>query len=525
MEKDLYTMMHPNCVAIVGASAKAGSVGNELLSRAKDAQFKGKLIAINPKYKEINGVPCFASLLEAKQKIDLAVIAVPAMAVLDTLKQCAKIDTRCAVIISNGFKEAGEQGKAMEQEIADFATKNKMTIVGPNCLGVINTADDISLNACFAPLQAKKGTIGFATQSGALASGIINILPNLKIGIAQMISLGNQCSINSLDVLKYWENDDNIKQILLYLEALPDSQEFRETATRISKKKPIIVLKSGRSERGAKASMSHTGSLAGDDATAQGIFMSAGVIREFYLRDLFNTAQLISKSTLPKQDNLAILTNAGGPGIIATDTASDLNIPIAMLSDRTKQKLRSILSDAASVNNPVDIIADATAETYHNSAKILLEAPEVGALLAIYLYITGKNDIKIMQSLTQLKKQYPNKPIMAVLMTTPDFPDELQQTLPDCDVPMYDFIVDALHSYAQLIKYRDFIQNADLSVPKIKVNKTAVQKILKEASTNPTKQLTTWQSLQVFANYGLPTPLSGNATNLHDAIKIANKIG
>ena len=526
MNKDLFTLMHPNSVAIIGASAKPGSVGNELILRATEARFTGRLVAINPKNDEINGVPCYPNIASVPFKVDTAIIAVPAAGVLQVLEECHASGCNHAVIISSGFKEVGDAGRALEQQIADFANMNDMTVVGPNCLGIINTATEYSLNACFAPLQPMRGSVGFATQSGALASGIINVLPNLRIGLSQMISLGNQCQINSIDVLRCWENDDSIKVILLYLESIPNEKEFREVASRISLKKPILVIKSGRSERGARASVSHTGSLAGDDTTVSGMLASSGVIRELDLRELFDTAQVLSKCPLPKGENLAIITNAGGPGIMATDTASDYSITIANLTDDTKQKLRSVLSPQASVANPVDVVASATAEQYSASAKILLDAPEVDMLLVIYLYITGKNDIRIMKELEELKKSHPTKPIVAMLLTTPNFNNELDAELTNCSIPTFSYIADAMHGLSRLIERKHFIEDKQTErVYNLNIDSSKTKAILDSAKRDGIKQLTTLQSLQIFANYNLPTPKFGNAQSLNDAKKIAKEIG
>lgn len=522
--RDLTKMMHPNSIAIIGASAKNGTVGNELIKRAVEAKFNGQIYAVNPKNIEIEGCPCFSSVTAINSSIDLAIIAVPAPAVLSVLKECAKSRIQNAVIISSGFKETGTEGAEIESAIAAFANQNNMNVIGPNCLGIINTAPDVRLNGCFAPIQPLVGTVGFATQSGALASGIINLLPILKTGIAQMVSLGNQCQINALDVLEMWEQDDKVEQILMYLESIPDAIKFREIATRISRKKPILIIKSGRSARGAQASVSHTGSLAGDDTTATGLFASCGVIREIYLRDLFNTAQVFSKCPLPKGDRLAIITNAGGPGIMATDTANDLNIPLADLSESTKEKLRKVLPTQASVNNPVDVIASATAEQYTDAANILLSSKEVDILLVIYLYITGKNDIKITENLQKLKEKHPDKPIVGVYMTTPDFDTELDEVLPNCDIPTFKFMVDALHGISKLIERKNYLEQNNTKAPAFPVNRERVDAILKNAKAQGIKQLTTMQSLQIFDAYGLPMPKFGIAETLKAAKEIAAKI-
>ncbi len=522
--KDLTKMMNPKTIAIIGASPKPSSVGNELLKRATNARFNGKIFGVNPKYTEIEGVACYPSILDVPSAIDVAIIAVPAQNVLSVVQQCNKANIKNVIVVSSGFKEVGEQGKILQDELVDYCNQNNINILGPNCLGVINNDENVRFNGCFAPIQAEKGSIGFATQSGALASGIINLLPNLKIGLAQMISLGNQAQINSLDVLEMWERDDNIKQILMYLESIPDTIRFREIATRISKKKPILIIKAGRSERGAKASVSHTGSLAGDDSTANGLFASSGVIREIYLRDLFNTAQVFSKCPLPKGDNLAIITNAGGPGILATDTANDYHIPLANLSTSTVNKLRAVLPPQASVANPVDVIASATAEQYESAAEILLNAREVDILLVIYLYIAGRNDINISKYLENLKAKHPNKPIVAVYMTTPDFDDLVKQEIPSFDIPTFNFMVDAIHGISRLIERKNYLNRGDEATPNLNIDKNRAREIMESAKSQGIKQLTTMQSLQIFGAYGLPLPRFGIAQTLKDAKEISNQI-
>ena len=522
--RDLTKMMHPKSVAIIGASPKPDSVGNELVKRAVEARFNGQIFAINPKYTEIEGVPCYPSVANVPSPIDVAIIATPAPTVLDVIKECASVKISNVVIISSGFKETGSEGQALEQAIADFANANGINVIGPNCLGILNNAPDVRFDGCFAPIQAVSGNIGFATQSGALASGIINLLPTLKIGLAQMVSLGNQCQINALDIMEMWEQDDKIKQILMYIESIPDPVKFREVASRVSRKKPILIIKSGRSARGAKASVSHTGSLAGDDTTAMGLFASSGVIRELYLRDLFNTAQVFSKCELPKGDKLAIVTNAGGPGIMATDTANDYSIPLADLTDKTKEKLRAVLPPQASINNPVDVIASATAEQYEQATSILLDAKEVDILLVIYLYIAGKNDIKISKALEALKKKHPSKPIVSVFMTTPEFDSDVVKEIPDFDIPTFRFVVDAVHGIARLVERKNYLDKKPQPAPNLRVNRERASEILASARAQGIKQLTTMQSLQIFDAYGLPLPKFGIAQTLKDARDIASQI-
>ncbi|MDD3862505.1 MAG: acetate--CoA ligase family protein, partial [Clostridia bacterium] len=521
----LRKIIYANSVAVIGASQKKGKVGNELILRLKEFGFKGKIYPINMNYAEVEGIPTYASVTDIKKPIDFALIATPKESILDIIEQCNTAGIKGLIIISSGFKELDDDGAKLELEIKKAIEKYDMTLIGPNCLGIINADPNIMLNACFAPLNPVVGKIGLATQSGALASGIINILPQIRIGLRQMISLGNQTDINVLDIIEFWEQDDSIEQILLYIESIPDSKRFKEICERVNKKKPIIVVKSGRSVIGTKATASHTGSLAGDDNLANALFESAGVIRELNLRDMFGTAQVFNNCNIPKNQKLAILTNAGGPGVLATDTASDYNIELAELSQETKEKLKKILPPQAGVNNPLDVIASATREQYTQSAEILFASKEVGVLLVIYLYITEQNDVGIIQDLEKLKLKYPDKQVIAVFMTTTDFSERLKKVVPNCTIPIFKYGIDAIHGLNRLLERRKLLQQKQPEKPIFKVDKTAVKSIIKEYQQKGMKQLSTFASLKVFDAYNIPLAPFGSAKTIEDAKKIAEKIG
>ena len=275
--------MYAQSIAVIGASNKKGTVGNEIMLRLKEFGFTGKIYPVNMKYETVENLPAYASVVDIKQSVDIAVIAIPNIKVLNVLEECNQAGIKGIIIISSGFKETGLEGIKLEEDLIKKVKEYDITLIGPNCLGIINSAPEIRLNASFAPENPIAGKIGLATQSGALASGIINILPQIKIGLGQMISLGNQADINIIDVIELWENDDNIGLILVYIESIPDIKRFKEVVERVNKIKPIIIIKSGRTLIGTRAAASHTGSLAGDDALADALFSSADFIREKYL--------------------------------------------------------------------------------------------------------------------------------------------------------------------------------------------------------------------------------------------------
>ena len=523
--KNLKKIMYAQSIAVIGASNKKGTVGNEIMLRLKEFGFTGKIYPVNMKYETVENLPAYASVVDIKQSVDIAVIAIPNIKVLNVLEECNQAGIKGIIIISSGFKETGLEGIKLEEDLIKKVKEYDITLIGPNCLGIINSAPEIRLNASFAPENPIAGKIGLATQSGALASGIINILPQIKIGLGQMISLGNQADINIIDVIELWENDDNIGLILVYIESIPDIKRFKEVFERVNKIKPIIIIKSGRTLIGTRAAASHTGSLAGDDALADALFSSAGLIRENYLREMFISAQVLSKCNLPKNEKLAVITNAGGPGVLAVDTASDYNVNLAELSEKTKNTLREFLPPQAGINNPLDVIASATQEQYTKAVETLLADDEVGILLVIYLYITEQNDIEIIRNLERLKEEYPEKPLVAVFMTTHDFPIRLKKAIKNCSIPIFNYGVDAVHGISKLIKRKHFLENNVTKLSRIKVDKNSVNKILEQYKKDGIMQISTFSSLKIFESYNIPLAKFEPAFSLEDAEKIAEKIG
>lgn len=514
-------IMYAKNIAVIGASVKEGSIGNEILKRLISYGFKGRIYPINPKYDEIEGFKAFKSVGEVQKPIDFAIIAIPSNLVAGVIDECHKANIDSVVVFSSGFKEVGGKGVELEKIVQEKIKNYKMNMIGPNCLGVINTIT--KMNATFNSINPfRSGKVGFISQSGALASGIINLLQKKNFGFSQVISIGNQADIDFLDVIEFWENDENVEIIMVYIEALSNPERFREVCSRVSKKKPIVMLKAGRSKRGGQATISHTGSLAGDNSTISALIKSTGVIREIYLRDLINTVQMFNNCNIPQGNRLAILTNAGGPGIIATDTANDYGISLAELTDKTKEKLSAVLPPQASVKNPVDVIASASLEQFTSCAETLLKAEEVDILMVIYLYITVKNDTNLAKELNRLKKIYPNKTIVAVFQTSKSFYDELAES--NIEIPIYNFGIDALSSLKRLIQQKNNLKELSVSTPKFEVNKLEAKKIIKNCEKNNIKSLSTYQSLQMFSAYGIPLAEYEIAKNLAQAKKIAEKI-
>ena len=517
-------IMKPNSVAVVGASVKEGTVGSEVMKRLTEYDFQGQIYPINPKGGEMYGLKAYTSVLEVEGEIDLAVIVVNSKFVLDTIDQCHEKGIKGIVVISAGFKEVGGEGVALEKQLMEKINAYGMRMVGPNCVGVINTDKAYSMDASFAQALPVSGDVAFSSQSGALGCGILNLLKDLNIGFAQFVSAGNQADLNAESFLEYWENDDRVNQILLYMEAIANPANFRKLASRISKKKPIVAVKSGRSAAGASAASSHTGSLAGADKAADALLKQCGVIRELDLRSMFATAQAFSNSALPQGNRVAIVTNSGGPGIMATDALEDNGLEMTKITDETKEYLRSFLPSAASVKNPVDMIASASVEHYQKTIEACVKDENVDMIMVIYLLLMGETDINMAKAIMELKEKYPQKPIVGVFMTTSDFYGKLAE-LDNVNMPFYSYPEEGAKAMARLWQQAQWINAPQGKIACYDVDRAKVEKIIYQALKENRDQLTTLESIDVLQAYGIRACKYGLATDENQAANVANSIG
>ncbi len=516
-------IMKPKSIAVIGASTKPKTIGSEIMQRLRDYKFNGNIYPVNPKGGMIEGFQAYTSINEVPGEVDLAVIVVNAKFVLDTIDQCHKKGIKGLCIITAGFKETGREGAELEKQLLQKVRDYGMRCVGPNCLGVLNTNDNVKMDATFAESLPVKGDIGFVSQSGALGGGILNILKDLNLGFAQFVSIGNQADINAETMLEYWENDDDVKQILLYMESIQNPQNFRKLASRITKKKPILALKAGRSAAGASAASSHTGSLAGADKAAAALLKQSGVIREFSLKNLFANAKAFSNCPIPKGNRVAIITNSGGPGIMATDAVCESGMQMAKITDETKEKLRSFLPSAASVKNPIDMIASAPIEHYKQTLETVLQDENVDMIAVIYLPFLGLKDIDVAQALMEIKAKNPQKPIIGVFMTTSDFFVKISNM--EVNMPFYMYAEEAAEAMTRLDQQRQWMEKPQGSIPTYNVDKAKVETIIKNSLKEGRAQLTTLESIDVLEAYGIRACKYGLATNEEEVAKLGNEIG
>ncbi len=516
-------IMRPQSIAVIGASTKAHTIGSDIMKRLQEYHFPGKIYPVNPKGGVIEGLPAVKSVLEIEGPVDMAIVVVNARFVLDTIDQCHEKGIKGLVVISAGFKESGEEGAKLEKALLEKVRAYGMRCVGPNCLGVVNTSPDVSMDGCFAESLPVRGDIGFVSQSGALGGGILNILKDLNIGFAQFISIGNQADVNAEDAIEYWENQDDVHQILLYMESIQNPANFRKLATRVTRRKPIIALKAGRSAAGASAASSHTGSLAGSDKAAEALLRQSGVIREYSLMQLFSTAKVFRNCPIPQGDRICIITNSGGPGIMATDVIADYGMQMAQLSDETKAKLRSFLPAAASVKNPVDMIASAPLEHYQQTLTTVLADPGVDMVISIYLPFLGLRDIDVAKAIMQIKAEHPEKPVVGVFMTKNEFFSQIADM--DVNIPFFQFAEEAVDGLARLNAQRKWLARPEGKIASYPVDRSRVEALFAAAKSENRAELTTRESLDVLDAYGVRVCKAGFAKTEDEAVAIADSIG
>ena len=516
-------IMKPKSIAVVGASTKEHTIGSDIMKRLQEYKFNGNIYPVNPKGGVIEGLQAYTSVLEIPGEVDLAIIVVNAKFVLSTIDQCHEKGIKGLCIITAGFKETGKEGAEAEKQLLAKVREYGMRCVGPNCLGVVNTHPDVRMDGCFAESLPERGNIGFVSQSGALGGGILNILKDLNLGFAQFISIGNQADVNAETALEYWEDEKDVEQILLYMESIQNPANFRKLASRISKKKPILALKAGRSAAGASAASSHTGSLAGADKAANALLNQSGVIREYSLQDLFATAKVFANCPIPKGDRVAIITNSGGPGIMATDAICEHGMQIAKISDETKEKLRSFLPSAASVKNPIDMIASAPIEHYKQTLETVIADENVDMIITIYLPFLGLKDIDVAKALMEIKAEHPEKPVIGVFMTKSEF----FSTLSDMKVnmPFFMYAEEAADGLNRLNQQRKWMERPEGKIPTFDVDYKRAQEIIAKSVNEGRAQLTTRESIDVLDAYGIRVCKSGFAKSEDEAVSIADSIG
>jgi acetyltransferase len=450
---NLDKIFDPKSIAVVGASAEEGSVGYALIKNLIELRFEGRIFPVNLHKAEILSLKAYASVEQIPETVDLAVIATPSRTVPDVLDQCGKAGIRGTIIISAGFKEVGPEGKALEDRIIEVRKKYGMRIVGPNCLGVIRPS--ISLNATFISKMPKPGKIAFISQSGALGSAILDWAMHENIGFSNFVSLGSMIDVNFGDLIDYFGTDPKTRSILMYIEGITDARGFMSAARHFARTKPIIVVKAGKFSESAKAAASHTGSLTGEDMIYDKAFKRAGMVRVDEIADLFNCAEVLGMQPLPQGPEIAIITNAGGPGVMATDALIALGGKLAKLGERTMEKLNSTLPHYWSRGNPIDILGDAKADRYRAVVEACLDDENVDGTVIIYTAQAVAEPVEVAKSIVELCKNRGslNKTVLTCFMGYGAV-EEANRIFHENNIPTYSTPEQAIKTYHYMYEYR-----------------------------------------------------------------------
>ncbi|PHY09618.1 MAG: acyl-CoA synthetase [Nitrosarchaeum sp.] len=515
--------LSPKSIAIIGASDKLGSVGATITSNIMNG-FKGAVFPVSPTRPTVFYKTAYKSVLDIPKPVDLAVIVIKNIFVADVLEECGKKKIKGVIIITAGFKEVDEEGAKREETLKDIAKKYKIQIIGPNCLGVMNLDPKTMMNSTFLKVTPKSGKIALVSQSGAICAALVEDASAQGIGFSAVISMGNKAAMSEVDILKMLSNHNQTKVIVMYLEDMGNGQEFLKVCKNITKKlkKPVLVLKSGRSPEGAKAAMSHTGALMGSDEIYDALLKQSGAIRVDTMEELFDYAVAFSKQPLPTSGDLVIVSNAGGPAIISTDICSKLGIKMANI-DSIRSKIDTVIPPWGSSRNPVDIVGDADFNRFSNVLDRVLTHPNVGSVISMCTPSGTLNYDKLAQVIVAMSKKY-KKTMLASLMGL-DEGITNRKILALGNVPYYTYAEGAIRALAAMLKFSNWIKTPEGKIIQFKVDKLKAKKIFDKVKKEKRPNLLEEEGQEVLKAYGLPLPKSALAKTEADAIKIAKQIG
>ncbi|MGQ4832995.1 MAG: acetate--CoA ligase alpha subunit [Candidatus Asgardarchaeia archaeon] len=523
IENNIKYLFTPRSVAVIGAAREPSKVGYSIVKNLLECGYSGKIYPVNPKAKEILGLKVYPTVLDIPGDVDLAVIAVKAKIVPMVLEQCGQRGVKAVIVISAGFKEIGVEGAESEKKVIEIAKKYNIALQGPNCLGTIDTYTP--LNASFASSIPYRGNIAFISQSGALCTAILDWSLREKVGFSKFISLGNKAVLDEIDFMEEIAKDDNTKVVLVYIESIEDGDKFLKLMPNITKKKPIVIVKGGVSEEGARAASSHTGALAGSYIAYETAFRQTGVISASGVSDLFDFAVAFSTQPIPKGRHVAIVTNAGGPGILTTDACIREGLKLASFSKKTIDKLKEKLPPMANIYNPVDVIGDAKADRYFYAMDNVMADENVDSLIVLLTPQAMTEPVETAKKVVEVKKKYPQKPILAVFMGGPSV-DEAVRILKDNEIPTFDFPENAVRALAALTKYGEYLREP-VEKPKVfdDVDKETVRNIIRQVRDDNRVVLLGSEAAKLVSAYGISVPEIHLAKNEDEAVKIAEKIG
>ncbi len=519
-------LLVPASLAVIGASRNRGSIGAELFHNIVEMGFTGPVYPVNPAATTIENMQAYGSVLDIKEDVELAVITVPAAHVVDVATDCARKGVRGLVVISAGFAEAGAEGADMQRRLVEVCRQSGMRLVGPNCMGVINTSPDVKLDATFAPDRPLRGRIGFLSQSGGLGIAVMARAQALGSGVSSFVSVGNKADISGNDLIQFWEDDPQTGLIMLYLESFGNPRKFARIARRVSRTKPILAVKSGRSPAGNRATSSHTGALlSASDVTVDALFQQSGVIRTDTLAELFGAALLLTSQPLPAGNRVGILTNAGGPAILCADACEAGGLVVPPLPESARARLAAFLPPAASFGNPVDMIASATAADYGRAIGVLADCEEIDALIVIFTppLVTQATDVveAIQAAAREMRRRLP---VLSVFMSKESTPHVTESG--GTSIPYYPYPEDAAQALGLAARYSRWLANADDPPPALeRVDRDRASAVIASALAEGDGWMAPEGVAALLACYGVPLVETRYAGTPREAARVARDIG
>jgi acetyl coenzyme A synthetase (ADP forming)-like protein len=520
----LVSLLAPRTVAVLGASRTPGHLGHQVLANVLGHGFTGTVYPVNPRARAVCSVRSYPTISDVPDVVDLAVVVVPKELVLDAAEECGVAGVRNLVVISAGFREMGAEGAQRERQLSEITRRHRMRLVGPNCMGLLNTNPGVSLNATFAPMMPPNGRAAFVSQSGALGWSVLDHAREYGIGISQFVSVGNKADVSGNDLLEQWEYDPTVGVILMYVESFGNPRRFLEIASRITRVKPIIAVKSGRSRAGARAASSHTGALAASDVAVEALLAQAGVLRASTVEELFEMAIAFDVRALPRSRRTAVLTNAGGPGILAADALEGAGLELVELSDDTTTQLGPLFPAEASIRNPLDMIASATPDGYRKALEALLRDPGTDAVVPIFVPPLGVGQNQVVDAIVAAARAVPGKPLLGVLMGREGLPSGRAQLL-EAGIPTFVFPESAARALAVLIRQREWMEQPPPMARPLGVSRETVRAILTAARSEQREHLTTLEALSLLVAYGIPVAPARTASDVNGAVAAAREIG
>ena len=517
-------ILKPRSIAVIGASRSPDTIGFQILDNLVRFGFTGSVHPVNPKAASIHSIRAFPSVGSIPETVDLAIVVVPKQHVNGVVEECGRAGVRGIVVISAGFREIGGEGIERERSLLAIVRRHEMRMVGPNCMGVLNADPAISMNATFAPTMPPHGRAAFVSQSGALGVSVLDYAREYGIGISQFVSVGNKPDVSGNDLLLQWEDDPAVGMILMYVENFGNPRRFLELASRITRKKPIIVVKSGRSRVGARAAASHTGALAASDAAVDAMLAQAGVLRAGSVEELFDMAMAFGAQRLPRSRRIAVLTNSGGPGILAADALETHGLEVVELAADTVARLEPLFPEEASIRNPLDMIASANAAGYLTALDALLRDRGVDAAVAIFVPPLGIRQQDVAESIGSVAADHPDKPVLAVLMGRAGLPQGKAE-LHRANVPAYIFPESAARAMAALSRYGEWLARTPGDTPTIRIDRERIARCVAAARGRSEVKLNEIEVLEVLEACGIPTAVARLALTSEEAARLAADAG